>query len=550
MDFKKYKDKLIFLPLGGTKEIGLNLNLYHFDGKWLIIDLGIGFAGNIPGVEIMVPDPKFIEKIKKDVLAIIITHAHEDHLGAVQYLWEEIEAPVYTSKFTGRFLEEKLKEYNLDKKVPIHLKKEREKFSIGKFDLEFFEINHSVPEMNAVIIEAGGKRVFHTGDWKFDDNPVLGKPDDYKELAKIGKSGVTAMISDSTNVFSNGHSGSEGDLQKSLIALVKEQKNLVIISSFASNVSRFVSIYEAAKQSGRKLVLCGRALMRVSMIAFEMGYLENDDVIIEREEIKQYPRNKILVFATGSQGEDRAALKRIARNDYPFIKLRSEDTVILSSKMIPGNELKIGEILNLFARKNIRVITEKEHFTHVSGHPYKDEIIKMYNLIKPEIAIPVHGEEMHIHRHAELAKEIGIKKSVICSNGDCVIIDEKNPETIGQVHNGYLAVDGTSLIPLQSPILKARQKMSYNGIVVAMIKLQKKGKIESVKVIAPGLLDANNDQEVLDYFAERIENDFEGELKSSNGLDISKFHKKISNKLRKVIYESLGKEPYIEVNFL
>lgn len=557
INLKKYKDKLIFIPLGGAKEIGMNLNLYQYKGKWIIIDMGIGFFNEIPGIEVVVPDISFLEEIKNDLLALIITHAHEDHLGAVQYLWEAIKVPIYTTKFTGAFLREKLREYKLDKIVPIIAKESRQPFTLGSFELEFFEINHSVPEMNAAIISTAEGNVFHTGDWKFDQNPVIGQADDYNELAKIGKRGISALICDSTNVFSEGSCASEGDLQESIINIVKQQKNLVIVATFASNLSRVITIIEAAKVAKRYVVICGRALERIIKIGVELGYIKDTKNIINRSQIKKYPRNKLLIMATGCQGEDRAAMRRIAHDIYPNVRLQKNDTVIFSSKIIPGNELKIGKVLNQLAKKQVNILTEKDHFVHVSGHPYRDDLKKMYELIKPKTAIPVHGEIMHINEHANFAETLGVKNILRVTNGSVVILDKKLPQIIGEVKTGYIGVDGNSLLDIKSRVFKQRNNIASNGIVIVYVQISALGKLSIDPVIkGPGLFDPELDQEIIYYLTERLANN----LKKNSPAYIKKEarSKKIMLKeqaiiadvtadLKMLLSQSINKNPHIEV---
>ncbi|MBL6621523.1 MAG: ribonuclease J [Rickettsiales bacterium] len=555
VNLRKYQDKVIFIPLGGAEEIGLNFNLYQYDGKWIIFDLGIGFCNEVPGIDVMVPDISFLSEIKKDILALIVTHAHEDHLGAIQYLWENIQVPIYTSKFTGTFLREKLKEYKLDKTVPIHVKEQKKPFKLGSFTIEFFEISHSVPEMNAAIISTKIGNIVHTGDWKFDNNPVIGKPDDYNFLEQVGKRKILALVGDSTNVFSEGHSGSEGDLQKNLIKLVKEQNNLIVIATFASNLARVLSIIEAAKQTKRKIVVCGRALERIIRIGVELGYIKDMDNFIHRSQIKKHPRNKLLILATGCQGEERAAVRRIAYDIYPQVKLQKNDTVILSSKIIPGNELKIGKVLNQLAKKQVNILTERDQFVHVSGHPHREELKKMYSLIKPKISIPVHGEIMHINEHANFVSKLGVKETIRVKNGSIVILDNNNSQIIGEVPTGYLGVDGNSLIDIESNVFKERKIISQNGIIIIQLNFDKNAKLkESPNIYGPGLFDHQQDQEIISYLSEMIE----GKVKSSEKYYTENKDKKVKLKekalrndisiyLKKLLYDSLQKNPIIQL---
>jgi len=555
VNLRKYQDKVIFIPLGGAEEIGLNFNLYQYDGKWIIFDLGIGFCNEVPGIDVMVPDISFLSEIKKDILALIVTHAHEDHLGAIQYLWENIQVPIYTSKFTGTFLREKLKEYKLDKTVPIHVKEQKKPFKLGSFTIEFFEISHSVPEMNAAIISTKIGNIVHTGDWKFDNNPVIGKPDDYNFLEQVGKRKILALVGDSTNVFSEGHSGSEGDLQKNLIKLVKEQNNLIVIATFASNLARVLSIIEAAKQTKRKIVVCGRALERIIRIGVELGYIKDMDNFIHRSQIKKHPRNKLLILATGCQGEERAAVRRIAYDIYPQVKLQKNDTVILSSKIIPGNELKIGKVLNQLAKKQVNILTERDQFVHVSGHPHREELKKMYSLIKPKISIPVHGEIMHINEHANFVSKLGVKETIRVKNGSIVILDNNNSQIIGEVPTGYLGVDGNSLIDIESNVFKERKIISENGLIIIQLNFDKNAKLkERPNIYGPGLFDHQQDQEIISYLSEMIE----GKVKSSEKYYTENKDKKVQLKekalrndisiyLKKLLYDSLQKNPIIQL---
>ena len=556
MDFKKYKNKLLFIPLGGAKEIGMNLNLYHFNGKWIILDMGIGFAsGQLPGIDIVVPDPSFLEEINKDILAIIITHAHEDHLGSVQYLWDKVQKPVYTSKFTGAFLREKLKEYALHDKVKINAMDIEKDFSIGDFNIQFIPINHSVPEMNAALITTKEGKIFHTGDWKFDHNPVIGKPDDFTKLKKIGAQKILAMTCDSTNIFSSTHSGSEGDLQESLKKIINQQNNLVVVATFASNLGRVVSLMEAAKASSRKIVICGRSLDRIVKIGIELGYIKDQECFVPKGKIKLYPRNKLLIVATGCQGEERAMVTKLAQDLYPNIKMHKGDTLILSSKIIPGNELKINNLLNLFAMKQVKIITEKSHFVHVSGHPGQEELKKMYDLIRPQIAIPVHGEAMHVDEHVNFAKKIGIKEVQKVTNGSCVLLDKSGAKIIAQVRSGYLGVDGNSLIDISNPILKERKFLSEHGIIIVYLTLDRAGNLlRNPEIRGPGIFNIDNDKDILLYLSETLSKKIQNSLK--NYVTSKKKYVNINNNaianevksiLKKIIKQAIAKTPLIEV---
>ena len=471
----KHKNQLLFLPLGGSGEIGMNLNLYHFNGKWIIVDMGIGFAsGQIPGVDIIVPETEFLQKIKDDLLAIVITHAHEDHLGAIPYLWEYFPLDIYTTNFNAEFLKAKLNYCDFKKRVKFSIQTQDKPFFIGDFKLNFIQLNHSVPEMNAILIEVDKKKIFHTADWKFDKNPVSGIIDDFDKLKQIGKSGINAMICDSTNVLSDGYSGSEGDLQQSLIKLINKQKNLTVISGFASNVGRIVSIVKSCVNANKKLVICGAAFDRIVTIAKNTGYIDKEVEILKPENIKQYKRNDLVILATGCQGEERAALRRIADNTYPNVKLQKGDTVIFSSKIIPGNDKKIMDLFNTLSMKEVNIITERDHFVHVSGHPNREELRLMYDFIQPRIAIPVHGEKYHLFEHCKFAKKLGVETVHNIANGYCIKINSNNIEKQFKVKSGYIAIDGNSLLPVDSNVIKYRRKLQNSGVVIISILLSKK----------------------------------------------------------------------------
>lgn len=557
MNIKQYKDDTLFLPLGGSEEIGMNLNLYHQDGKWLIVDIGIGFAnGTIPGVDVIVPDIEFLHKIEKDIVGIVITHGHEDHFGAVQYLWEYLPSlPIYTSKFTAEFLRVKLEPYDFAKKVKINEVALESKFEVGPFALELIEINHSIPEMNALVLHTKAGKIFHTGDWKFDKNPVLGKADDYEKFRKLGDSGVKAFICDSTNVLSDGHSGSEGDLQESLIEIIGKQKTLTVITCFASNVGRLITIIKAAKMLKKKIVICGRSLQRIIQVAQNTGYIDSLPEVIDLREAAKYKREDLLLVVTGCQGEERATMSRLAHGTYPNIKLQKGDAVIFSSKIIPGNEKKIIPLFNALARKEINVLTEKDHFVHVSGHPNRDELAKMYELIRPEISIPVHGESFHLYAHKKFAYEMGVKHAYYISNGDCLRITDK-AEKVFEAKSGIMAIDGNSLVKADHAIFKQRRKISENGIVIVNLLLSKRKGITGVKIKAPGLFANIEDAEIIAHLEQTILHNFsnlslakskKSSKKSKSKLPNEHLQNEIRSFLKKTIYSSLQKEPYIEI---
>jgi ribonuclease J len=544
MNLKKHKDELLFLPLGGSGEIGMNLNLYHLDGKWIMVDCGIGFADDYyPGAEIIVPDISFLHTIKKDLLGLVITHAHEDHVGAVPYLWEEFECPIYTTKFTAEFLKLKLLETDFGKRVKIHEIEPGKKFTLGGFEIEPIQLTHSIPEMNAMSIHTRLGTIMHTGDWKFDDNPVVGPASSYKVLKKKGDEGILAIVCDSTNVFTEGESGSELEVQKSLIKLIKACKNRVCVGTFASNLARVTSILAAAKAANRDVVVCGRSFWRLIEAAQASGYLKDAPRLINEKEAGKVPRSRALYLCTGSQAEPKAALSRIAEGTHPNLKLMPGDTVIFSSKVIPGNDILIYRMFNLLTLQGIEVITEKDHFVHVSGHPYRNELKRMYEYTKPKISIPVHGEARHIQEHAKLAKSLGVPHAVQIKNGDVMKIAPGKHEMIGTVESGKLAIDGRSFLAGDSEIMRFRRRLKHSGAVFVSLILNAKGAIIGTpKVQAPGLLDDQHDKQLISEIIEDIEAAVQG------SRDVFAVEEKAKKAVKKYIRDNLDKNPIITIH--
>lgn len=548
-DFAKHKDELLFVPLGGSNEIGMNLNLYTIGGKWLMVDCGIGFATDyLPGVEIVVPDISFIVKHKKDLLGLVITHAHEDHLGAVPYLWRELECPVYATPFTAAFLRHKISEMGPGPKPEIKEMKPGGECKLGPFALELIDLTHSIPEMQAVAITTRKGVVMHTGDWKFDAAPMVGPVSDYDALKKYGDGKVLAMVCDSTNVFVHGDSGSEGDVRKNLIELIAQCPQRVVVTTFASNLARVLSLIEAANAAGRVVALAGRSLWRITEAARESGYLGHNVEFVRETEIMNIPRQDILVICTGGQGEPRAALPRIARGEHPHIKLAPGDTVIFSSRKIPGNEMKINWVMNQLTLKKIEVVTGKEHHIHVSGHPARDELKRMYELVRPKIAVPTHGEAMHLHEHAKLARILGVKETVEATNGAVVWLEEGEASVVGKVDSGYVAIDGLSMVPADSDIIRMRRKLRDDGCVFVSFAVDKKGHLASeVSLTAPGVLDPKEDQELLEEWVAEVER-IAGDAKAKGGD--GKLKESVRGALRKIIKNDLDKKPVVEVQIV
>ncbi len=553
-DIKKHKNDLIFIPLGGAGEIGMNVNLYQYKGKWLMVDLGAGFTDDyFPGVDLMVAEIDYISNQKDNLLGIVLTHAHEDHLGAVQYLWKELRCPIYTTKFTASFLRAKLKETDFWRDIEIIEIEENSVTQIGPFAIETVPLSHSTPEMQSLMIRTDLGNVFHTGDWKFDHNPLIGDPNDQKLLGKLGDEGVLAMIGDSTNVFNDTYSGSEGDLRESIIELVKGCKKMVVVTTFASNVARMETILKAAEAAGRRVVMAGRSLWRILEAAQSSGYLLDIPPVLRPDKMGNIKREKLLVLSTGCQGEPMAATTKMANGSHPNLKLLPGDTIIFSSKIIPGNEKKIFRLLNQLIAQQIEVFTEKEHFVHVSGHPSQGELKLMYELIRPQVAVPVHGELMHIHEHIRLAKSWGVKNSVQVTNGDVIRLAPGKSEVIDKVESGYLGIDGHFLLPGNSGILKMRRRMQESGVVFMVLMLNDRNQMVMPPVIrAPGVLDMEEDRSIVTNIAKEVYKALgsfmETVSKKKQRSDV--VESTVRTAIRGVLKREVGKNPMIEVELV
>lgn len=546
------KDKLFFVPLGGSGEIGLNINLYHLDGKWLMVDLGAGFADDyLPGVDIIVPNINFIEQYKDSLVGLVLTHAHEDHVGAVTYLWEQLKMPIYATPFTAAFLKAKFVEkFGTAKHVKIKEVPLGRRFKVSNFDIEYVSLNHSAPEMQALFIRTEQGNVFHTGDWKFDHDPIIGKPNDEAFLEKLGEEGVDVVIGDSTNVFNKGSSGSEGDLKTSLEKLVAECKGMVAVTTFASNLARIETVISAARKSGRKLVVSGRSLWRIIRAAQDSGYLDDLPDLVDERSITNYPRHRLLLLCTGCQGEPLAATTKIATQNHQNIRLIPGDTVIFSSKIIPGNEKAIFRLFNMFVKLGIEVMTEKDHFVHVSGHPGKNELEKMYKLLRPKTVIPVHGELIHMHEHAKIAREIGVPAAVEVENGDMVHISKEGCRKVAVVEAGRLAVDGARLLPTNSQVIRHRRKLRDDGVVICNIAVDQKYRLlNQPNFRTYGVLDDANEKQLIEIItqdiAETIENRKAIQGKKMNESDLDNA---LRATIRRYLSQEVGKSPLIDLH--
>ncbi len=502
------KDELLFLPLGGAGEIGMNLNLYGHAGKWLMVDLGITFGDDTtPGIDVIVPDPAFIEERAEEIAGLVLTHAHEDHLGAVPYLWERFQCEVFATPFTRAVLHRKLVEAGLENRVPVTEVPMSGRFSVGPFGIELVTLTHSIPEPNAVVISTPVGKVMHTGDWKLDPDPLVGPNADEKALMRVGEEGVLAMVCDSTNVLVPGDSGSEADVRDNLMDLVGRFENRVAVACFASNVARLDTIARVGAAHARELALVGRSLSRIYEAARSTGYLTDIKPFVSERDVGFLPRDKVLMICTGSQGEPRSALARIASQSHPEVDLESGDTVIFSSRIIPGNEMAINRMQNRLTQRGIELVTSKDEHIHVSGHPARDELAQMYQWIRPRIAVPVHGESRHLHAHAKLALECQVPEAVVAHNGDMVRLAPGKAEIVDEVFSGRLALDGTRLIDMDSNAIRDRRRMTYHGSAVVTIVVEDEGGIcEDPIVTLHGVHDLETEEEVIHDIAAAVEN--------------------------------------------
>lgn len=545
-DFKKYNDTLLFVPLGGCNEIGMNLNLYRYQGKWLMVDCGMGFASEyLPGIEVLFPNIEAIVPHKKDLLGLVLTHAHEDHIGAVQYLWEELQCPVYATPFTAAMLKPKLAEDGLGGKVPVHEVKAGKSYDLSPFSFEMVPITHSIPEMHAVAIRTDAGVIMHTGDWKLDYTPLVGPTTDEETLSRYGDEGVLAMVCDSTNVFVEGESGSESTVRTNLTEMIKGCDNRVVVTTFASNIARIETIIRAALDAGRQVALAGKSLWRVTGAAKESGYLLDLPPFLTDKQGMDLPKDQVVFICTGCQGESRAALSKIARNEHPVIRLSPSDTVIFSARSIPGNELSIGYTQNRLVEQGIEVVADREGLIHVSGHPARMELERMYQLVRPKIAVPVHGEPRHLHEHAKLARSLQVPEVIEPFNGVVIALKEGAAERVGRVESGYIALDGTSLIDSDASVIRTRRKLRDQGFMLTSFMLNKKGTLASdILLSAPGCLDEVDDKPIIEAICEEIEECVE----NWDGKKLNQLENNVRAAMRRVIKLELGKNPVLSVH--
>lgn len=545
---KKKADGLLFIPIGGCTEIGMNLYAYIYNDQWILVDMGMGFDNEL-GRELLVPSPETLIKNKSKIKALFITHSHEDHIGAIPYLWPMIECPIYGRSFAIEMIRDKLQQFNLEQKVPLVKISAEKKISVGDFSVELIPVAHSTPESSALAISTLDGVVIHTGDWRLDEEPVLGPKTDEAKLKEYGDKGVLALVCDSTNVFRDIRYGSEKDVRKNLVEIVKKhKKNRILVTCFASNLARLETCFIAAKESGRQLVVAGRSLKKIERIARLAGYFQKIPPFLEDRKINSMDLNKVLIVCTGSQGEQTSALSKIAEGTHKFIKLQENDVIIFSSRVIPGNELAVLGIQNAIVKRQIEIITDVDCAIHASGHPSKEELRHLYSLVKPSYLIPVHGETMQLYKHAEIAKEYGIKNIIIPQDGCVIKLSEGSSKIVDQVDVGVLAVDGNKLIPIDGVVYKQRKALSINGSVSAIIKYRR-GSIKMTDMTSYGVFEPSEQEEFED-----LKSDIASEIKLSleniskgkaSAKDIQSAVEKI---IRTAFVDIRGKKPVVFVH--
>ena len=552
------RESVYFLPLGGSDEIGMNLNLYGYgpeeDREWIMVDCGVTFGDlSTPGVDVITPDIRFIEERRHQLKAIVLTHAHEDHMGAVAHLWRRLRVPIYATPFTAWLMRDRLSEHGLLGEAKLHEIPLGSRFEIGPFDLEMVTLTHSIPEPNGLAIRTPAGLILHTGDWKIDPEPLIGETTDVAALEAIGEEGVLAMVCDSTNVFTEGESGSEAGVRKNLTELVGEQEGRVAIAAFASNVARLETAIKAAEANDRRVCLVGRSMHRMTAAAKAVGLLADVRDFVEEEEAGYFPPEKICYLCTGSQGEPRAALSRIADGSHRNVTLGAGDTVIFSSRIIPGNERGIFDLMNRLASRGVTLLTEKDRHIHVSGHPCRDELRQMYAWARPRIAIPVHGERRHILEHARFARSLQVPHAVTPHNGAVIEIRYNGEAAIvDEAPAGRLFVDGNFLVDADSDGIRERRKLASAGMIAVALSLDASGQIVSGPDLrGVGLPeDETYDAEAfLDDLADAAERAVDGLSKKAR-RDEAEVEEAVRRAVRREANRIWGKKPVVEAMIL
>ena len=549
------KQELLFCPLGGAGEIGANMNLYGYgnpgDHKWIMVDIGVTFADDsLPGIDLIYPDPGFIVDKKDSLLGIVVTHAHEDHIGAIAHLWPMLKCNIYATPFTAVLIQEKFREKHVDISIYLKIVELNGVVDLDPFLIEYVAMTHSILEPNGLRIKTPAGVVLHTGDWKIDENPMVGKNIDVDRLKQIGKEGVLAMVCDSTNIFTVGRSGSEETVRRSLLKIMERLKKRIVMTSFASNVARMETIFYCAEKTGRQISLVGRSMHRIFKAARQCGYLKNIIDPIDPREAKNISREKIVYLCTGSQGEPMGAMMRISNYTHPDVFIEKGDAIIFSSKIIPGNEKKLYKLHNQLVKDGMEVISEENEFVHVSGHPNRDEMKDMYNWIKPKCVIPVHGEHRHLIEHINFAKEMQVPHPVLVENGDIVkIFPGDKPKVYDKAPTGRLYLDGNISVHEQSQSIKDRKNLSSNGYLEVTILINSKGNIHDNPILSFRGLPINEEDE----FTYELEGEIEKITKSFKIGSRKQEHNLIDAlkiACRKFTKEKIGKKPYTNINLV
>ena len=549
------KEELLFCPLGGSGEIGMNMNLFSYGKpeaqKWIIVDIGVTFADDsIPGIDLIYPDPGFIIDKKKDLLGIVLTHAHEDHIGAIAHIWPKLKCKMYATPFTAALIKEKFKEKKIDIGENLKIVDLNGNIKLGPFKIEFITLTHSILEPNGLLIETPAGIVLHTGDWKVDPNPLIGNKIDQTKLKEIGNKGVLAMICDSTNVFSHGRAGSEADVRTNLLKLMSNLKKRIIVTSFASNVARMETIFYCAEKTKRQISLVGRSMHRIYKVAKQCGYLKNVISPIDAREAKKISREKIVYLCTGSQGEPMGAMMRIINYTHPDVFIEKEDTVIFSSKIIPGNEKKLYKLHNQLVKNQIDVISEETDFVHVSGHPNREDLRDMYDWVKPKSVIPVHGEHRHMAEHISFAKEMQVPYPVQVENGDIVrLFPGQKPEVFDKAPVGRLYVDGIISVNEDSHSIRERKNLAKNGYLEVTILINGKGKLFKKPLVSFKGLPIEEAQDFFYDLEDEIEN-ISRTFSLNNKKQESNLIEALKISCRKIVKEKTGKKPYTNINLV
>lgn len=536
--------ELLFLALGGSGEIGMNANLYGCDGKWIMLDLGVSFGSqDYPGIDIVMPDLEFIEDRKDDLLGIILTHGHEDHIGAIPYLAADLGVPLYANRFTAGLIAQKLAEEGLEKEVELKVVDIDAQFRIGPFGIRLMPLAHSILEMSAAVIDTPYGRVFHTGDWKLDDDPVIGTPSSAAALTAVGDEGVDVLVCDSTNAFNVQASGTEGGVRDGLLAAVGAAKGRVVVTTFASNAARLDTLGQVAKATGRTLCVAGRSLDRILGVARTAGYLKDFPATVDFDEAMRLPRDKVMIVATGGQGEPRAALARIAEGIHQ-IKLEAGDTVVFSSKQIPGNEIAIGRIMNQLAARDILTVTEKQAHIHVSGHPGQPELAALYGWLRPRLIVPVHGEIRHMHEQARFALEQRVPDALMQENGDLVRLAPGPARILERVRSGRLILDGDVILPADGETINERRKLSFYGQISVAVVLSR-GKFADSAIQYRGVPVEDEREAFLDEMNAAAE-----KAAKSPARDRDALKEAIRLGVRRIATDWTGKKPIVDVLIL